>query len=172
MSHYNFFSDKRLLDLKFTRSQHLHSYVYGEVGNPILRCIVNNSELLGSYDNEFGLFNDIIEALENKKIDWPKDFSLMSCEQWIKKTRDNASFYFHPSQIGIRDVEKCENLLIDLVSQTIEKDIKLIPFFEEDHTVLFRTSSFSTMTPKPIFLLSSQKFWDGNFFMSIYPKHR
>ena len=41
------------------------------------------------------LLNDILKALDDKKLDWPEDFTLLPCKEWIERMRIHPNFYKH-----------------------------------------------------------------------------
>ena len=127
------FSDKRLALKRFSRSQSLpYPQDYNTLGhNPILSCLLDQmkygQELSIKYTSQTALIDDITSALETGRIQWPSAFNLMSSEQWIQKMRADPTFYFHHAKTS-SEMQKYENLLLDLAAQCLKSEIQLIPF--------------------------------------------
>ena len=41
------------------------------------------------------LLNDILKALDDKKLDWSEDFTILPCKEWIERMSQNIKFYYH-----------------------------------------------------------------------------
>ena len=182
------FSDKELAMKNFCRSHSLplpQNYaIRGK--NPILSCLFDqikqDAELSEKYYDQATLLRDIIEGLKGNKISWPNDFTLMSSEEWIRKMRINSIFYlFHAASTS--DLQKYENLLLNLAAECLEGDINLIPILEKDQKFTFKpkvkllSKSLSISMSKDMFnqpkfyLFSCQTLWAENFFLSVYKKN-
>ena len=179
------FSDQKLALKEFSRSQYLpvpQDYKT-RAKNPILSCLVDqmkqDSELSEKYPDQATLLKGIIEALETRKISWPNGFTLMSSEQWIQRMKTNHIFYFHHAR-NSSEMQKYEDLLLDLAAQCLKRQINLIPFLEQDKASTFKpqakiwakfVSMFSgqNLANEPQFnLLSCQKLRHNNFFLSVF----
>ena len=128
------FSDQKLALKEFSRSQHLPvPLVYRTRGkNPILSCLVDqmkqDSELSKKYPDQATLLKSIIEALQTRKISWPWwSYFLMSSEQWIQRMRTNPNFHLHHAR-NSSEMQKYEDLLLDLAAQCLKRQINLIPY--------------------------------------------
>ena len=57
--------------------------------NPIIDIVVDqinhDSDMPKKYDSSSDLLSDILSALDEKKISWPKYFRNMSSEEWMKR---------------------------------------------------------------------------------------
>ena len=181
------FSDKEL-DLKdFCRSlSQPMAQDYNFIGkNPILSCLLDQikqgPEMSEKYGNQETLLKDIIEGLEGNKIFLPNEFTLISSEEWIRKMSLNPNFYLHHVDSS-SELQEYENFLLYLAAQCLEREINLIPILEQGQQFTFTpdakilTKSFSiskinNMYNQPQFyLLSCQKLWHQNFFLSVYKK--
>ena len=165
------FSDTKLALKKLSRSLYLPvPQDYMTIGkNPILSCLVDqmkqDSELSKKYPDQATLLKGIIEALETRKISWPNGFTLMSSEQWIQRMRTDPSFYSHHAR-NSSEMQKYEDLLLDLAAQCLKRQINLIPFLEQDEASTFKPQDLAN---EPQFnLLSCQKLSDDNFFLSVF----
>ena len=164
------FSDKRLILKSFTRSESLpYPQDYRTVGkNPILICLLDqikpDQELSKKYPNQAALLDDIIAALETERINWPSAFNLMSSEEWIRKMRTDPKFYWHCAKKS-SEMQECENLLMDLAAQCLNRGIQLMPFLEEDDLLTF--GSFKPPKTPTFHILSCQNLKQANFFVSV-----
>ena len=140
----------------------------------------HHQELSEKYPNQRALLDDIFSALETERINWPSSFNLMSSVQWIQKMRADPIFYFYHAR-NTSEMREYENLLLDLASQCLKREIQLIPFFEEDEILTFGSNKQSKnwfsrlkkpfVTVKPTFhILSCQNLSKQNFFVSIQKK--
>ena len=172
---------------EFTRSQYLplpQDYMTIRK-NPILICLVDqikqDSELSEKYPDQASLLKDIIDALETREIFWPKSFTLMSSQDWIQRIRTNSLFYFHHAR-NVSEMQKYENLLLDLAAQCLKRQINLIPILEKDETSTFKphtkllTKLFSIFRSRDLdnvpqfYLFSCQKLSKHNLFFSVFKK--
>ena len=135
-----------------------------------------DSELSTKYCDQATLLKGIIENLEARKIYWPNRFSLMSSEEWIQKMKLDPTFYWCHAK-DLSEIQKYEDLLLDLAAQCLKKKINLIPLLEEDEASIFTeiganlTSIYRSLdlNNQPQFhLLSCQKLKHLNFFASVF----
>ena len=153
---------------------------YRTVGkNPILMCLLDqmkpDQELSKKYPNQAALLDDIIAALETKRINWPSAFNLMSSEEWIRKMRTDPKFYWHCAKKS-SEMQECENLLLDFAAQCLKREIQVISFFQQDEgylptifprTLFTKLESNSVNVRSDFHLMSNQKLFTDNFFISI-----
>ena len=153
--------------------------------NPILICLVDqikqDSELSEKYPDQATLLKDIIDALETREISWPKSFTLMSSQEWIQRIRTDSSFYFYHAR-NVSEMQKYENLLLDLAAQCLKRQINLIPLLEQDEISTFKpptnllTKLFSIFRSQNLdnvpqfYLFSCQKLYRKNLFFSVFKK--
>ena len=140
--------------------------------NPILCCIIDQTRQdlkLGTrHQDQALLLNDIIEGLETKRIDWPNEFSLMLSENWIQKMKDNPKFYYYHAK-NYLEMKEYEDLLLNLIAQCLKRQIKLIPFLEQDTASTFKPNNYIVQSDNLQFhLLSCQRLDVRNFFFSIF----
>ena len=140
--------------------------------NPILCCIIDQTrqdlKLGERYQDQALLLNDIIEGLETKRIDWPNEFSLMLSEHWIQNMRDNGRFYDYYDK-NCLEMKKYEDLLLNLTAQSLQWQIKLIPFLEQDTASTSKPNNYIAQSDDLQFhLLSCQILNVPNFFFSIF----
>ena len=180
------FSDKRLALKSFSRSQSLpYPQDYKTIRqNPILSCLLDqmqyDQELSEKYPNESSLLDDIISALETGKILWPSAFNLMSSQRWVQKIRNDSKFYLYYAR-NSSDMPKYENVLLDLASQHLKREIIMVPIFDDEdvfgnykpskNLVSRLKNIFVTVKVKPTFyILSCQNLRKDNLFISIQMK--
>ena len=162
---------------------------YNFIGkNPILSCLLDqvkqDPELSEKYCNQATLLKDIIEGVEGNKIFWPNEFTLISSEEWIRKMSLNPNFYLHHA-VSSSELQEYENFLLYLAAQCLEREINLFPILEDDQkftftpdakilSILTKSFSISKMNnvnnQQQFYLLSCQKLWHQNFFLSVYKK--
>jgi hypothetical protein len=124
----------------------------------------HDQELSKKYPNQAALLDDIIAALETKRINWPSAFNLMSSEEWIRKMRTDPKFYWHCAKKS-SEMQECENLLLDFAAQCLKREIQVMPFLEEDDLVTF--GSFTPPKTPTFYILSCQNLKQANFFVSV-----
>ena len=80
----------------------------------------------------------------------------MSAKEWIKKMKINPIFHmYHASNTS--ELQKYENLLLNLAAECLEREINLIPILETDQKFTFKpevkllTKSFSISMSKDMF---------------------
>ena len=172
---------------EFTRSHYLPvPQDYNTIGkNPILICLIDqikqDSELSEKYPDQATLLKDIIDALETREISWPKSFTLMSSQEWIQRIRTNPKFYFYHAR-NVSEMQKYENLLLDLAAQCLKRQINLIPILEQDEPSTFKphtkllTKLFSIFRSQNLdnvpqfYLFSCQKLYQDDLIFSVFKK--
>ena len=151
---------------------------YSIIGkNPILSCLVDqmkqDSKLSTKYPNQATFLKSIIKDLEARKISWPNRFTLMSSEKWIQKMRLNPSFYWDHAKNPL-EMQKYEDLLLDLVAQSLKRKINLVPLLEKDEASTFTkilanfVSTFRIRSQQQFHLLSCQSLYINSFFISVF----
>ena len=183
---FSLFLNKKLTLKNFERSQFLpQPQDYWTAGkNPILSCLLDqmkyDQELSEKYPNESSLLDDIISALETGKILWPSAFNLMGSQRWVQKIRNDSKFYLYYAR-NSSDMPKYENVLLDLASQHLKREIIMVPIFDDEdvfgnykpskNLVSRLKNIFVTVKVKPTFyILSCQNLRKDNLFISIQMK--
>ena len=138
--------------------------------NPIIDVVVDqinhDSDMPKKYNSSSDLLNDILSALDEKKISWPKDFRQMSSEGWIGKMRINPIFYFHHAPFEMKEYEE---VLLKLVADFLGRTLVLVPFLEEDSESIFKPS-FATKSTQQYHIACCNKLKIYNFFISVFKK--
>ena len=147
--------------------------------NPVLECLADQTQ----FDSEWShkkfkgddLLQEILEALENKKIEWPihmeefitrnKGTKNSYCEKWIQYMSHNPTFYINSSRSEYLANEK---ILLILVSRYLNRTIKLISFSNEDPKIISEISYFGISRSK-IYLHLRIRYWIDKFCLSIIP---
>ena len=111
------------------------------------------------------LLQEILEALENKKIEWPihmEEFITRNkgnknsyCEKWIQCMSQNPTFYINSSRSEYLANEK---ILLILVSRYLNRTIKLISFLNEDPKIISEISYFGNSKSKNCYFLKGVYF--------------
>ena len=94
----------------------------------------------------------------------------MSPEKWIKNMRENPRFYFFHAG-NASEMEEYENVLLDLASKCLKRQINIIPFLElEQDERIFRPNDHHSSQSNELqfWLVSCQKLRRENFFFSVY----
>ena len=140
--------------------------------NPILDCLLDQIKqdfmLSKTYRTQKTLLEDIISSLRNNEIIWPTN--LMSPKKWIKKMRDNPKFYFYHAK-NASEMQDYENVLLDLASKCLKRQINIIPFLElGQEERIFRPNDHHSSQSNELhfWLVSCQKLRRENFFFSVY----
>ena len=165
------FSEEKLSG--YTRSKSLPFPVnYTYVGkNPIQQVLADQLK----HDPESGkenagseLLTDILKALDDKKLDWPEDFTLLPWKEWIEKMRMDPIFY----KYHVRDASEMqiyEKLLLQLAANFLKRTIKLVPILDEDPELTIEPSMPSNQTIQ-LHIAYCNKLWHNNFFASVFPQ--
>ena len=171
---FDYFSDVSL-DM-FTRSESLpfpmgyfHWRKRGIRANPILEVLADQMWHDPGTTKIYGastLLYDMLNALENKKVRWPKDIVKMSSLEWLKKMKTDPIFYFHHIPYKMQDFE---NVIFQLASNFLQKTIELVPVLEQGQHLTFEP--FYKVKPvKKYYIACCNKITRKNFFISIFPK--
>ena len=147
--------------------------------NPILACVADQTRYDKNWPEDdldgVDLLEEIIEAIEEKVIDWPEDFKLMSCQEWIKKMKIDPTFYTLEAK-SAPEFLAYEHHLLNMASQFLKRKIVLVPYFEKDQEQSFklqRQSLISKMfrSSKTYYLIfCCSEGFTHNFYMSIFVK--
>ena len=168
-----FFSDEKLSN--FTRSKTLpfpEGY-YTQNRNPILEVLADQLK----YDSEWSmkayvssaLLNDILKALDENQLAWPNNFSLLSSNEWVKRMRIDPIFYKHHATDDT-EMKMYEDLLLKLVANFLEKQIKLIPILDEDPELTIEPSTSTINSTSQLHIAYCNRCKQDNFFVSVIPK--
>lgn len=114
------------------------------------------------------LLNDILKALDDKNLDWPEDFTLLPCKEWIKKMRMNPRFYMYHAR-NASEMQIYEQLLLQLAANFLKRTIKLVPILDEDPKLTIEPSLPSNQTGQ-LHIAYCYKLDTKNFFLSVYPQ--
>ena len=140
--------------------------------NPILECLVDqmnhDQQRLGEKMTDSRLLNEIIKALSEGIIDWPKGNTIIDSEEWTRLMKIDPLYYVHASK-STKEMYQYECILLEHASEYLKRRIVLIPFLEgeEDFQIGPRNSEASTS----YYLLCSVKAHHTNFFISIFSKN-
>ena len=114
------------------------------------------------------LLNDILKALDDKNLDWPEDFTLLPCKEWIERMRIDPAFYIHHAR-NASEMQIYEKLLLQLAANFLKRTIKLVPILDEDPELTIEPSLPSNPTGQ-LHIAYCNKLWDDNFFVSVFPQ--
>ena len=114
------------------------------------------------------LLNDILKALDDKKLDWPEDFTLLPCKEWIERMRTNTNFYKHHVR-NASQMKLYEKLLLQLAANFLKRTIKLVPILDEDPELTIEPSLPSNPTGQ-LHIAYCNRFKTKNFFVSVFPQ--
>ena len=138
--------------------------------NPIIDVVVDqishDSDMPKKYDSSSDLLSDILNALDEKKINWPRYFWLMSSEEWIEKMRTDPIFYFHHTR-NSSEMKEYEELLLKLVADFLGRTLVLVPLLEEDSESSFKPS-LTTEPTKKYYITCCNELYIYNFFLSVF----
>merc|ERR1712008_382643 len=110
------------------------------------------------------LLNDILKALDDKKLDWPEDFTLLPCKEWIKRMRIKSTFYRDHAR-NASDMKLYEELLLQLAANFLKRTIKLVPILDEDPELTIEPTLPSNPTGQ-LHIAYCNNLWKNNFFVS------
>ena len=160
----------------YTRSKSLPFPVnYNYIGkNPLLEIFADQLK----HDPEWSekryagsdLLNDILKALDDKKLDWPEDFTLLPCKEWIERMRIHPKFYRHHAR-NASEMQIYEKLLLQLAANFLKRTIKLVPILDEDPELTIEPSLPSNPTGQ-LHIAYCNNLWKQNFFVSIFPQKK
>ena len=142
--------------------------------NPIIDIVVDqishDSDMPKKYDSSSDLLSDILNALDEKKINWPRDFRLMSSEEWIEKMRTDPIFYFHHAK-NSSEMQEYEKVLLKLVADFLGRTLVLVPILKEDSKLIFKPT-VEEKSKKQYHVAYCNKVFIKNFFFSVFKKQR
>ena len=162
-------------DRDFYRSKSLP----GPVGmyfqsNPILECIVdqcrNDPTLCKTELTTLDLLEDILTDVEKNVIDWEHDNDqLISKDDWVKKMRLSASFYWYHSQ-SVSEMQKYEKILLSLAAKSLQR--RIILFQNDFNDIICQPLTFdplSLYSDREYFILGFCRYLKNDrFFLSIF----
>ena len=111
------------------------------------------------------LLNDILKALDDKKLDWPEDFSLLPGKEWIERMKTDPVFYFHHVR-NASEMQIYEKLLLQLAANFLKTIIKLVPIFDEDPELTIEPS----LPTGQLYIAYCNRLLTENFFVSVFPQ--
>jgi hypothetical protein len=114
------------------------------------------------------LLTDILKALDDKKLDWPEDFTLLPGKEWIERMRIDPTFY-RDHATDESEVQIYEKLLLQLAATFLKRTIKLVPILDEDSELTIEPSLSSNPKGR-LHSAYCNKLWDDNFFVSVFPQ--
>ena len=121
------------------------------------------------------LCEGIIDAIEEKHIEWPEDFKFMSCQEWIKKMKIDPTFYTLEATC-VTEFLMFEHHLLNLASKFLKRKIVLVPYFEEDKRQSFKLkkrnilSKYFKRSRTYYLIFCCSEGYTQNFYMSTFPK--
>ena len=157
----------------YTRSKSLpFPKTYNTWKNPIIEILADQLK----HDPEWSekrytgsdLLNDILKALDDKKLDWPEDFTLLPCKEWIKRMRIKSTFYKNHAT-DASEMQLYEELLLQLTANILKRTIKLVPIFDEDPELTIKPSLQSNPIGQ-LHIAYCNKLYTKNFFLSVNPQ--
>ena len=139
--------------------------------NPILRCLVDqcigDPDWNGRFGTEKDLGNEVVKALEERRIQWPGS-DLIDEKQWIAKMKTALEFYMNYSR-SPKQMEEFEYLLLELAANFLKRKIKLYSFNAENPTV---PKVFNSKGSSKFVLLGCTSILEQNFFISLQANQR
>ena len=146
-------------------------YVYGVGGHPIMSSLADQTR----YDLEWKsycftsetLLEAILFNLETGNIVWP-NVSFINKKEWINNMRKHPYLYLLTNE-GLWDPEftlRVEDLLFNLSSNYLKRQIQLIPMFGKGIKVFGK--NLSNLNPYRLF--SCQQVGPAGFFISVISK--
>ena len=114
------------------------------------------------------LLNDILKALDDKKLDWPEDFTLLPGKEWIERMRIDALFYLDHAR-NASEMKLYENILLQLAANFLKRTIKLVPILDEDPELTIEPSLPSNPTGQ-LHIAYCNRLKTKNFFVSVFPQ--
>ena len=165
------FSDEKLSG--YTRSKSLPFLKkYDTWKNPLLEIFADQLKQDPEWSEKgyagSDLLNDILKALDDKKLDWPEDFTLLPGKEWIERIRIDPIFYLHHAT-DASEMQIYEKLLLQLAANFLKRTIKLVPILDEDPELIIET----TLPSNPIGQLHiayCNSLKSDNFFVSVFPQ--
>ena len=146
---------------------------YGTRKNPIQEVVADqlkhDPEWSGKEYTGSDLLNDILKALDDKKLDWPEDFTLLPCKEWIERMRTNTIFYMHHAR-NTSEMKLYEKLLLQLAANYLKRTIKLVPILDEDPELTIEPSSLSSNPTGQLQIAYCNRLKTKNFFVSVFPQ--
>mgnify|MGYP007022693691 CR=1 FL=1 len=140
--------------------------------NPIIEILADqlkhDPEWSGKEYAGSDLLSDILKALDDKKLDWPEDFTLLPCKEWIERMKINPTFYRDHAR-NASEMQIYEKLLLQLAANFLKRTIKLVPILDEDPELTIEPSLPSNPTGQ-LHIAYCNKLWDDNFFVSVFPQ--
>ena len=136
--------------------------------NPILECLVDqmnhDQQRLGEKMTDSRLLNEIIKALSEGIIDWPKGNTIIDRKEWTRLMR------IDPVNYGAKSAQEMfehECILLELASKYLKRRIVLISFLEGEED--FQIGPRNTEASTSYYLLCCMTASEHNFFISIFP---
>jgi len=171
------FSLSDLLDDKlsgYTRSKSLPFPMrYDTWDNPIIEILADQLKHDPEWSEKryagFDLLNDILKALDDKKLDWPGDFTLLPGKEWIERMRINPVFY-RDHATDASEMEIYEKLLLHLAATFLKRILKLVPILDEDPELTIEPSSLSSNPTGQLQIAYCNRLKAENFFVSVFPQ--
>ena len=148
--------------------------IYREGENPIVEVVADqlkhDPEWSGKEYAGSDLLNDILKALDDKKLDWPEDFTLLSFKEWIKRMKIDPVFYFHHAR-NTSEMQIYEKLFLQLSANFLKRTIKLVPILDEDPEQTIEPSLPSNPTGQ-LHIAYCNRLDTKNFFVSVFPQEK
>ena len=165
------FSDEKLSG--YTRSKSLpFPKKYDTWKNPLLEIFADQLKQDPEWSEKgyagSDLLNDILKALDDKKLDWPEDFTLLPGKEWIERIRIDPIFYLHHAT-DASEMQIYEKLLLQLAANFLKRTIKLVPILDEDPELTIEPSLPSNPTEQ-LYIAYCNKLRYDNFFVSVFPQ--
>ena len=166
------FSDEKLSG--YTRSKSLpFPKKYDTWKNPLLEIFADQLKQDPEWSEKgyagSDLLNDILKALDDKKLDWPEDFTLLPGKEWIERIRIDPIFYLHHAT-DASEMQIYEKLLLQLAANFLKRTIKLVPILDEGPELTIEPSSLSSNPTGQLHIADCNKLWHNNFFVSVFPQ--
>ena len=168
------FSDEKLSG--YTRSKSLPFPVnYNYIGkNPLLDIFADqlkdNPEWSEKEYTGSDFLNDILKALDDKNLDWPEDFTLLPCKEWIERMRIDPTFYRDHTKVA-SEMKLYEKLLLQLAANFLKRTIKLVPILDEDPELTIEPSLPTNPTGQ-LHIAYCNRLKQHNFFVSVFPQEK
>ena len=146
-------------------------YVFWGKGHPIMSCLADQTRDDLEWKSYCFTAETLLEAilfnLETGNVVWP-NVSFINKKEWINNMRKHPYWYLLTNE-GLWDPQftiGVEDLLFNLSSNYLKRQIQLIPMFEKDIKVFGK--NFSNLNPYRLF--SCQQVGPENFFVSVFCK--
>ena len=165
------FSDEKLSG--YTRSKSLpFPKKYDTWKNPLLEIFADQLKQDPEWSEKgyagSDLLNDILKALDDKKLDWPEDFTLLPGKEWIERIRIDPIFYLHHAT-DASEMQIYEKLFLQLAANFLKRTIKLVPILDEDPELTIEPSLPSNPTVQ-LHIAYCNRLYTNNFFVSVFPQ--